>query len=147
MKMTGLLLILVCVLSGSVSSQERNRSSAASVIRNLERECAVAQSRNDNRALDIIFDNALVYIQSGKLVTKADYLEGIHEGNSSVRKVVMEPMTVHMFGNTAIVVGTYRENDMVRGKPLLRSWRFLDTWVCKKSGWVLVAAAAAPLTD
>jgi hypothetical protein len=147
MKTTGLLLIVVCALSGSVSSQERNRSSAASVIRDLEREWAVAQSRNDNRALDVIFDNALVYIESGRLVTKGDYLEGIHEGNSSVRKVVMEPMTVHMFGNTAIVVGTYREKNMVNGKPLLRNWRFLDTWVCKKSGWVLVAAAAAPLTD
>jgi hypothetical protein len=147
MKTTGLLLVLVCALSGSVSSQERSRSSTASVIRDLEREWVVAQSRNDNRALDIIFDNALVYIQSGRLVTKGDYLEGVHEGNSSVRRVVMEPMTVHMFGNTAIVVGTYREKNTVNGKPLLRNWRFLDTWVCKKSGWVLVAAAAAPLTD
>jgi hypothetical protein len=147
MKTTSLLLIVVSALSGSVSSQERSRSSAASVIRDLEREWTVAESRNDNRALDVIFDNALVYIASGKLVTKGDYLERIHEGNSSVRKVVMEPMTVHMFGNTAIVVGTYREKNIVNGKPLLRNWGFLDTWVCKKSGWVLVAAAAAPLTD
>jgi hypothetical protein len=147
MKTISLLLIVVSALSGSVSSQERSRSSAASVIRDLEREWTVAESRNDNRALDVIFDNALVYIASGKLVTKGDYLERIHEGNSSVRKVVMEPMTVHMFGNTAIVVGTYLEKDMVNGKPLLRNWRFLDTWVCKKSGWVLVATAAAPLTD
>lgn len=147
MKTTGWLLIAMCALSGSSSSQERNRSSAASVIRDLEREWAVAQSRNDNRALDVIFDNALVYIKSGRLVTKGDYLERIHEGNSSQRKVVMEPMTVHMFGNTAIVVGMYREKDMVNGKPLERNWRFLDTWVCKKSGWVLVAAAAAPMTE
>ena len=147
MKTTSLLLIVVSALSGSVSSQERSRSSAASVIRDLEREWTVAESRNDNRALDVIFDNALVYIASGKLVTKGDYLERIHEGNSSVRKVVMEPMAVHMFGNTAIVVGTYLEKDMVNGRPLLRNWRFLDTWVCKKSGWVLVATAAAPLTD
>src|ERR1700756_4622402 len=67
MKTTALLLILVCALSGSVSSQERSQSSAASLIRDLERERAVAQSRNDNRALDIIFDNALVYIEFGKL--------------------------------------------------------------------------------
>ena|SRR5579863_1023151 len=147
MKTTGLLLILVCALSGSVSSQERNRSSAASVIRDLEHQWAVAQSRNDNRALDIIFDNALVYIESGSLVTKGDYLAGIHEGNSSLRKFLMEPMMVHMFGNTAIVVGTYREKNTGNGKPLSRNWRFLDTWVCKKSGWVLVAAAAAPLTE
>jgi len=147
MKTAGFLLLVVCALSLSVSSQESNQSSAVSVIRSLEREWAVAQSRNDNRALDKILDNALVYIEYGRLVTKGDYLERIHKEDSSFRQVVMEPTRIHMFGNTAIVIGTYREKYIVNGKTVLRRWRFIDTWVYKKSGWVLVAAAASPLTQ
>jgi hypothetical protein len=53
---------------------------------------------------------------------------------------------VHIFGSTAIVVGTYRERAVKNGKSRLMRWRFIDTWVYKKNGWVLVAAAASPLT-
>jgi hypothetical protein len=59
----------------------------------------------------------------------------------------MEPMTVRTFGNRAIVVGTYGEKDVQGEKPGLRRWRFIDTRVYKKSGWVLVTAASAPLTQ
>lgn len=52
----------------------------------------------------------------------------------------MEAMTVHSFGTTVIVVGSYRERQ--RG---VKRWRFVDTWVYKKNGWVLVSAAASPV--
>jgi hypothetical protein len=78
-------------------------------------------------------------------MTKADYLQRIHKESPSLQQVVMEPMTIRIFGNTAVVVGTYREKDMVDGKFLLQHWRYMDTWVYKTRGWVLVAAAAAPM--
>jgi hypothetical protein len=145
-KTTGWWLIAVCALALPVSSQEGSEGGASSAIRALEREWEVAQAHNDNRALDMIFDNALVYIEYGRLVTKSEYLERVHSEKPSLRQVVMEPMTVRMFGNTAIVVGTYREIDRVKGKARLQRWRFVDTWVYKKSGWVLVTAAAVQLT-
>jgi hypothetical protein len=146
MKTTFCWLMLMCALARTVSSQEGSAGDAPSAIRALEREWEVAQSRNDNRAMDRIFDNALVYIEYGRLVTKSEYLERIHSENPSLRQVVMEPMTVRTFGNTAIVVGTYREIEIVNGKAGLQRWRFVDTWVYKKSGWVLVAAAAVQVT-
>jgi Domain of unknown function (DUF4440) len=127
------------------SAQESGGSRAGSAIGALERAWAVAQARNDNAALDLIFDNALVYVEYGKLMTKADYLQRIHKESPSLQQVVMEPMTIRIFGNTAVVVGTYREKDMVDGKFLLQHWRYMDTWVYKTRGWVLVAAAAAPM--
>jgi len=41
------------------------------------------------------------------------------------------------------VVGTYTESQVIRGKRTMQQWRFVDTWVYKRNGWVLVAAAAA----
>jgi len=147
MKTVGLWLMMVCALSLPVSTQEGDADGAASAIRALEHEWVVAQSHNDNRALDLIFDDSLVYVEYGKLVAKGDYLSKIKWTNPQVDQIAMEPMTVHTFGTTAIVVGTYRQRDATGGKPRLRRWRFLDTWVYKKGGWVLVAAGAAPLTE
>ena len=145
MKTTVLLLIIAFASALPASSQEGNESGVGSAIRALERAWAVAQARNDNVVLNLMFDNALVYIEYGKLMTKADYLQRIHTESPSLQEVVMEPMTIRTFGGTAIVVGTYREKDMVDGKPVLQHWRFMDTWVYKKKDWVLVAGAAAPM--
>ena len=60
-------------------------------------------------------------------------------------QIVLELMSVSLFGRAAIVVGTSREKSVSVGKKQLRRWRFVDTWVYQKNGWVLVAAGAVPL--
>lgn len=146
MKTTLLLVIFTFAWVLSASAQEDGKENRAeSAIGTLEREWAVAQARNDNAALDLIFDNALIYIEYGKLMTKADYLQRIHKETPNLQQVAFEPLTIRTYGTTAVVVGTYREKDMVDGKALVQRWRFMDTWVYKARGWVLVAAAAAPV--
>jgi hypothetical protein len=147
MKKTSWLLIVVCALSVSGSTQQDDDAGTVAAIGALEHEWVEGQSRNDNRVLDLIFDNSLVYVEYGRLVTKSEYLLRIKEAGPQLSQIVLEPMTVHTFGSTAIVIGTYRERDVNDGKPRLRRWRFVDTWVYKMRGWVLVAAAAAPLPE
>jgi Domain of unknown function (DUF4440) len=135
----------VCIAASLLfAGQQTDEGGSAAAIRALEHEWVVGQTRNDNRALDLIFDNSLVYVEYGNLVTKGEYLSRIKWAAPQLDQIVMEPMTVRTFGSTAIAVGTYREKDVKGGKALLKRWRFIDTWVYKKSGWVLVAAAAAP---
>jgi ketosteroid isomerase-like protein len=150
MKATGWLLTVLCALSLSISAQDgqqSNEGGPAAVIRGLEHAWVEGQSRNDNQALEMIFDNDLVYVEYGKLVTKGKYLARIKQASPQLSEIVMEPMTVHTFGSTAIVVGTYRERDRQAGKRTVRRWRFIDTWVFQARGWVLVAAGAAPTTE
>jgi hypothetical protein len=144
MKLTGLLFMVLCTTSTLVPAQQTEAGGTAATIRALEHEWVVGQSHNDNRVLDLIFDNALVYAEYGKLVSKGEYLSRIKRVSSQSDTIGMEPMTVHTFGNTAIVVGTYREKEVKGGQTTVRHWRYIDTWVYKKSGWVLVAAGAAP---
>lgn len=141
--------VLIFIVGACLASTGQQTADGGTVItiRALEREWADAQARNDNRALDLIFDNGLVYVEYGKLVTKGDYLLRIHQQAPGIDQVDMEPMTVRVFGATAIVVGSYREKQRKRGQVILRRWQFVDTWVYKKNGWVLVAAAAAPASD
>ena len=115
------------------------------MIRALEHDWVDGQSHNDNRALDLIFDNSLVYIEYGKLMSKGEYLSRIRQAGPALSQIVMEAMTVRVSGRTAVTVGTYREREV--GKSGVKRGRFVDTWVNKKGGWVLVAAAAAPLSE
>jgi ketosteroid isomerase-like protein len=145
MRTANILLVLVCAASLAVPAQEAAGSKSAATIRALEHAWLVAQARNDNRALALIFDNALVYVEYGRLLRKAEYLSRIRTENPHPHQIVFEPMVVHTFGSTAIVVGTYQEKTTKQGKSVQAVWRFVDTWVYKKGSWVLVAAAAAPL--
>jgi hypothetical protein len=147
MKTIGLLLVLVCATSLSGSAQGAGDSDAAKAVRALEGKRVKAQSRSDNDALDLILDNALVYIEYGELVTKGDYLSRVKSAKPQLRQIVPEAMTVRTVENTAIVVGTYRETDVKDGKSSSKRWRFVDTWVKKKGSWMLVAAAAEPLSQ
>ena len=142
MRTTGLLLVLLGAMP--ISAQEPADADTARTMRTLEHAWVEGQARNDNRALDLIFDNALVYIEYGRLVTKGEYLLRVRAIAPSPSQIVMEAMTVRRFGDTVIVVGTYLDKSAGARKAL--RWRFVDTWVYKKGRWMLVAAAAAPMS-
>jgi ketosteroid isomerase-like protein len=148
MKTMGLLLALICSTSLATSAQEVADGGTVATIRALERQWTEAQSRNDGGALDLIFDNALVYLEYGELVTKGEYLSRIRSTKPQplLDQIAMEAMEVRSFGGAAIVVGTYLETSAQDGKPHAKRWRFVDTWVKKKERWTLVAAAATPLS-
>jgi Domain of unknown function (DUF4440) len=138
-------LFAVSILSVAAWGQASSDPGTAAAIRASEKQWTVGQARNDSRTLDMIFDDALVYVEYGRLVSKGEYLARIKAQPTSVDQISMDPMTVRTFGNTAIVVGSYTESHFDRGKRTLQRWKFVDTWVYKQKGWVLVAAAAAPV--
>lgn len=137
---------LACATSLWGSGQEAGDSDAAKAVRALEGERVQAQSRNNNQALDLIFDNALVYIESGEVMTKGDYLSQVKSAKPNLQQIVLEAMTVRLVENTAIVVGTYRKSGVKDGKSSWKRWRFVDTWVNSDGNWRLVAAGAVPLS-
>jgi len=136
-------LLMACSLGAMAFGQQSSNTETA--IRALEKEWTYAQGHNDNRALDLIFDNALVYVEYGRLVSKGEYLARIKHEIPSSDEIVMDPVTVRAFADTAVVIGTYREKKLHRGQREIKRWRFIDTWIYKKNGWVLVAAASTPL--
>jgi len=126
---------------------QQTDATASGAIRALEHEWVDAQSHNDNRALDLILDSSVVYVEYGRLVSKADYLLRIKHEDPSTDEIVMEPITVRVFGGTAIVTGSYRETQRKPGMHTVRRWRFVDTWAYKRHSWVLIAAGSTPLRD
>jgi Domain of unknown function (DUF4440) len=146
MRTAGLVCVLCWVTCLNAFPQQEPDSNTATVLRKLEHDWVEGQSRNDNNALDLMFDNALVYIEYGRLVTKGEYLSRIKAAHAGPAGIVMEAMTVRTFGATATVVGTYRDKGLNNGKAPPKRWRFIDTWVNRQGRWMLVSAAAAPLS-
>jgi hypothetical protein len=142
-----LFLLLLCAAAAPLSAQSSTGEGPATVIRALEQQWTTGQSRNDNDALNMIFDNALIYVEYGKLVSKGEYLARIKRTEPSSDQIEVQPTSVHIFGNTAIVVGVYAERQLRDSRHEMKRWRFIDTWVYKKNGWVLVAAGSSPISD
>jgi uncharacterized protein DUF4440 len=140
-------LLLLCAAAVPLSAQSDTSEDPTTVIRALEQQWTTGQSRNDNDALNMIFDNALIYVEYGKLVSKGEYLARIKRIEPSSDQIEVRPTSVHIFGHTAIVVGVYNEKQLHGSRRELRRWRFIDTWIYKKNGWVLVAAGSSPISD
>lgn len=61
--MTACLILLFATL---LPAQQESAETTARIIRALEHEWVDGQSRNDNGALNLIFDNAPVYVEYGQ---------------------------------------------------------------------------------
>jgi ketosteroid isomerase-like protein len=106
-----------------------------------------AEEKGDIAALDLIFDVSMIYIdEDGNRLTKAQFLNQMaKEAGTTLQWLVTPTMSVHMYGDTAVVVGSYHVKGVKRGKPYQRDGRFIDTWAFKKGAWVCVAAQATPI--
>jgi ketosteroid isomerase-like protein len=140
------ILVLVSSASWPVAAQNAGDAEARSNILALEHAWDQALERGDVKALSAIFDNSLVYVDyDGSLLTKADSLARVKSNTIHIAQIVAEDMSVRMFGDTAIVVGTYRLKGIENGKPYLRRGRFTDTWVLVGRNWICVGSQATPI--
>ena len=143
-KKIALVLLVASLAPTLLRAQEVDQSAARTKILALEHAWNQAEALKDLKALDELFDNALVYVDfDGTLMTKAEFLSRVKF--THLEQVVTESMSVQMYGNTAIATGTYRSSEFKNGKQVVRRGRFVDTWALKGSTWVCIAAQATPI--
>jgi ketosteroid isomerase-like protein len=140
------LILFCCSPLLLVKGQSPTDMTAISTVLALEHAWNQAEQRKDTRALDAIFDNALVYVDyDGSFHTKAEFLVRVKSAALRPEQEVTESMTGHMFGNTVVVTGLYVAKGVDSGRPYLRRGRFVDTWVLKDGRWLCVASQATPI--
>lgn len=107
----------------------------------LENAWNQAEEHKDVSALDSLLDPTLVYIDyDGSIMSKAQFIASVKEPSLHPEQIVNESMTAHVYGDSAVVTGVYREKGEKGGKPYLRRGRFTDTWVYTSGAWVCVAS-------
>jgi len=137
-------MILVGMAQAPAWSQGVDESAAGSKVLALEHAWNQAEAFKDLKALDALFDNALVYVDpEGTLLTKAEFLSRVQAAHEE--QVVTQSMMVHVFGNTAVVTGIYQVREIRHGKSATLRGRFVDTWMYRDSNWVCVAAQSTPV--
>ena len=137
--MGGLLALLCAVLLMAQDSSKRNAEEGHLLA--LESAWNHAEQSKDAAALNQLLGESLVYVDyDGTLLNKKEFLENTLRNNVSQEQINNDGMTVHVYGNAAVVTGVYRDKGIEKGKPFLRRGRFTDTWVNQNGAWQCVAS-------
>lgn len=123
------------------AGQQKETSTEESKILALENAWNKAEEGKDSRALDMLLDDSLVYVDwDGSRMSKAQFIASVRAPELHPAQVVNETQEAHVLGNSAIVTGVYREKGINKGKPYARRGRFTDTWIYRNGTWVCVAS-------
>ncbi len=125
----GLLALSSAVLLLAQDSAKRSGEEGRLVA--LESAWNRAELSKDAAALNQLLGESLVYVDyDGALFSKKEFLQNINN----------DGMTVHVYGNAAVVTGVYRDKGIEKGKAFSRHGRFTDTWVNQNGVWQCVAS-------
>jgi ketosteroid isomerase-like protein len=102
------------------------------------------QLKEDHAKLDRLLADDYVSIYSDASVfTKKEFLSWFEKSAPPEKRAKPEVLTtrnesVHVYGDTAVVVGTLHEKGIFMGKPYEARGRFTDVWRLENGEWWLV---------
>ena len=110
-------------------------------------EVVDALEGKDAKALDMILSNTFVSIDiDGSVSSKSEFLASIKAPDYQPSQAVTEQSNVQVYGNAAVVVGTFRVKGTEKGKPYVHRERFVDTWIKMNGTWQCVATTGTLIT-
>jgi len=81
----------------------------------------------------------------GMTVTKAETLAELKSGDSGNQSVELGEMTVKVFGNTAVVIGSDTEKSVYHGKDSSGRYAWTDVFVKRVGRWQAVASQSTKI--
>ncbi len=135
----GLLALSSAVLLLAQDSAKRSGEEGRLVA--LESAWNRAELSKDAAALNQLLGESLVYVDyDGALFSKKEFLQNTLHSDVEQEQINNDGMTVHVYGNAAVVTGVYRDKGIEKGKAFSRHGRFTDTWVNQNGVWQCVAS-------
>jgi ketosteroid isomerase-like protein len=133
--------VLLLLATVPLSFPQAKPDAGQSKILALENAWNQAEEHKDVKALETLLHPDLVYVDyDGSIMTKDEFIASVGAPELHPEQIVNESMTAHVFGDSAVITGIYREKGVKRGKPYSRRGRFTDTWVYEDGLWVCVAS-------
>ncbi len=134
-------------------AQERKAFAAAEpgsveqTIIQLERDWNQATLTKDFKTLNrIIADDWIGVDFKGMQSTKAESLAELKAGESGNQEVELGDMTVRVFGNTAVVIGSDTEKSRYQGKDSSGKYAWMDVFVKRNGRWQVVASESTRIS-
>jgi hypothetical protein len=133
--------LLACCAVLLIAQDSSKRSVEEGRLLALESAWNHAEQSKDATALNQLLGESLVYVDyDGALLNKKEFLHATLNNNVEQEQINNDGMTVHVYGNAAVVTGLYRDKGIEKGKPFLRRGRFTDTWVSQNGVLQCVAS-------
>ncbi len=130
---------LLC--STALIAQEKSASAEEIQIRQLERAWNQSEAKQEVKEVANLVDDTLVYTDyDGSIMNKAEYLKWVAAPEQKADHLFDEGMTVHVYGDAAVVNGVYRESGTNKGKHYVIRSRYTDTWIKRDGVWRCVAS-------
>jgi ketosteroid isomerase-like protein len=130
-----------------VAAPQKSASDDAGWVLALEKAWNHALEEKDAKALDMILANTFVSIDiDGSISSKREFLASIKAPDYQPSQAVTEQSNVQVYGDAAVVVGTFRVKGMEKGKPYMHRERFVDTWIKTNGTWQCVATTGTLIT-
>ena len=141
MKRFLLLTLGLFVCAPSPFAQEKTSGADEIQSRQLERAWNQAEARQEVKEVANLVDDTLVYTDyDGSIMNKAEYLKWVAAPEQKADHLYDEGLTVHVYGNAAVVAGIYRESGINKGKHYVVRSRYTDTWIKRDGVWRCVAS-------
>jgi ketosteroid isomerase-like protein len=100
-----------------------------------------AQVNRDARSLDAMIGANFVNTEyDGEVSDRAKFLADIADPKFNLTSLTIQDPKVSMYGDSAVVIGTYRTKGTYAGKAYEHIGRFTDTWVFVQGRWQCVAS-------
>jgi len=117
-------------------------------IERMEQERIQALIDADMPTLNAIYADDFFYnVASGQSVTKAEYLPRYESGDIKINVSESESRDIRVYGNTALVNGIVHVNATIGGEDKDFRLRYLNVWVKRSKGWVLVARQSTNIAN
>ncbi|HEV8597951.1 MAG TPA: nuclear transport factor 2 family protein [Gemmatimonadales bacterium] len=137
MKQRFALFLLAALCARSLAAQ--TGAEKAQLLR-LEDGWAKALVQRDTAYFRRTLAPGFVYSEDDRTYTRAEVMKDLVSTTDTVTEAHNEEMTVHGFGNTAVVTGWLSVSGRGASGPFQRRYRFTDTWTRLGGRWRMVAA-------
>lgn len=100
-----------------------------------------AELHNDAAAVRLLLaDDFVMTTAEGGQLSKQQIVASVSDSSYHPAALESSDMVVHQHGNTAVIIGSYREEGSDKGKPYEQRGRFTDTWMFLDGRWQCVAS-------
>ncbi len=142
----GMLLAQTPKKASDVKKPAASANAVADELKQIENDWTDAvKARNADKLGEILADGWAGLGWDGKRTDKAKALADLKSPANSLDTIEMGPMTVRVFGNTAVVTGSDTEKSTENGKDTSGKYVWTDVFVKQNAKWRAVASQSTKL--
>jgi ketosteroid isomerase-like protein len=137
--------VVVCL---ALAAQNRDSNPASDRLLALETAWNEAELKHDTSALNWLLSDTFVYTDDdGSFMDKGQWLAHVRDGVDDYEQLATHGVTVHLYGDAAVVTGEYRAKIKIKGKSVPRNGRFTDAWIQQNGQWRCVASQSTLISQ